>query len=443
VTETSTAILARIVASYHLPIDLRLAPALYNLLHSLDDPHEHLPPVLHVAGTNGKGSTCAFMRATLEAAGYRVHVYTSPHLVSFHERIRLNGKLITETALVALLREVESKCAPGTVSYFEFTTIAAMLAFARTPADFVILETGLGGRLDVTNVVAKPVATAITRISYDHREYLGTTLTAIAGEKAGIMKPGVPCCIGQQMAAEVTQCFARIAAEKETPLLRFGQDWHVTPNGNKGFRYSDRLGALDLPPPALVGAHQVINASLALATLRLGAGVALTSVQQAQGMTKVAWPARLQRLQQGTLVDLLPKGWELWLDGGHNDSAGEVLAQQAAQWQGHDGARPHPLHLIYGMLKSKKPEEFLQPLAPYITALRGVAIPNEVNSLPLADAVAAARKVGIHDTAPAIDLYQAVQNLAQIGAKPGRILICGSLYLAGHVLRQNDPGASY
>ena len=437
-TQTSTTILARIAAAYHLPIDLRLAPALFELLHACGDPHEHLPPVLHVAGTNGKGSTCAFMRALLESTGYRVHVYTSPHLVSFHERIRLNGTLIAEAALVALLQEVESKCAPGTVSYFEFTTVAALLAFARTPADFVILETGLGGRLDATNIVAKPVATAIARISFDHREYLGTTLAEIAAEKAGIMKPGVPCCIGQQMAPEVAQIFSRVAAEKDTPLLYHGRDWHIHPGGSKGFRYTDRLGAVDLPHPALVGAHQIANAALALACLRLGAGIALTQTQQAQGMVKVAWPGRLQLLKQGTLVDLLPKGWEIWLDGGHNDSAGEVLAHQAAQWQGQDGAIPRPLHIIYGMLKTKKPEEFLRPLVPHIAALRSVAIPDEVNSMPITNLVAAARTIGIRDAAPALDLYQAVKNLTQLSAKPGRILICGSLYLVGQVLRQNS-----
>ncbi len=435
---SSTTILDRIAASYHLPIDLRLAPAYYALLHACGDPHLHLPPVLHVAGTSGKGSTCAFMRAALEAAGYRVHVYTSPHLVSFHERIRLDGTLITEDALVALLEEVERQCAPGAVSYFEFTTVVALLAFARTPADFVILETGLGGRLDATNIIDKPAATAITRISFDHREYLGKTLTAIAAEKAGIMKPGVPCCIGQQAATEVTQRFARIAAERQTPLLFFGQDWNIQPNGNKGFRYTDRLGSVDLPPPALVGAHQMVNASLALATLRLGVGITLSSAQQAQSMLRVTWPGRLQRLRQGSLVELLPKGWELWLDGGHNDSAGEVLAAQAAQWQGQDGNIPRPLHVIYGMLKTKSPEEFLRPIVPFITTLHGVAIPGESNSLPVADLVTAAQTAGVHDAAPALDLYQAVQKLVQHGVKPGRILICGSLYLVGHVLRQHE-----
>ena len=437
-TRASAAILDRIAAAYHLPIDLRLAPALFDLLHACGDPHQHLPPVLHVAGTNGKGSTCAFMRAVLEAAGYRVHVYTSPHLVDFHERIRLRGKLIAEDALVALLQEVEGRCAPGTISYFEFTTVAALLAFAREPADFVIIETGLGGRLDATNVIAKPAATAIARISYDHREYLGTTLTAIAAEKAGIMKPGVPCCIGQQMAAEVTQSFARIAAERQTPLLYFGQDWNIQPNGNKGFRYIDRLGSVDLPPPALVGAHQMVNASLALATLRLGAHIPLTAAHQAQGMLRVEWPGRLHRLRQGPLVEVLPKGWEIWLDGGHNDSAGEVLAQQALQWQGQDGTATRPLHIVYGILKTKNPEEFLRPLAPHIDALRGVAIPDQPNTLPVGDAVAAARTVGIRNTAPALDIYQAVQNLTQSSPKAGRILICGSLYLAGYVLRTNN-----
>ena len=431
---TSAAILERIAASYPPSPTQTLHPAYFDLLNKLGDPHKHLPPVLHVAGTNGKGSTCAFLRAVLEAAGYRVHVYTSPHLVTFHERIRLGGHLIAEDALTALLLEIERHAAPGAVSHFELATIAAFTAFARQPADYVVLETGLGGRLDATNIVERPLATAITRISFDHGHILGSTLADIAAEKAGIMKPGVPCCIGYQADNRLDRVFARIAAEQQTPLLRFGYDWRVDPAGSKSFRYIDRLGMLDLPLPALIGAHQVANAALALAVLRLGAQLELGRAPCVKGLQTVEWPARLQRLRQGPMVDLLPPGWELWLDGGHNDSAGEVLAQQAGQWRQQDGAAPKPLLVVYGMLNTKQPQEFLQPFAPVIAALRAVAIPDHPNSLPVGEAVAAAQAAGIPDAAPALDVRQAVQNLTQQQAKPARILICGSLYLAGHVL---------
>ncbi len=429
-------LLAKLASGFPRVIELSLRPAYFNLLKHFGNPQEKLPPVIHIAGTNGKGSTCAFLRAILEAAGKRVHVYTSPHLVRFHERIRLAGKLIDEPTLVGLLREVEAAIEPNTISQFEATTAAAFAAFARTPADFLILETGLGGRYDATNVVAQPRASVISRISFDHREYLGTTLPQIAGEKAGIIKPNCPCFVGQQFDASVDDVFAREATEKNAPLLHYGKDWQADAQGN-AMRYQDKYGALDLPPPGLLGAHQLANASLAIATLRHCLPDVIAPAHYAAGLRNVAWPARLQPVTHGKLHAMLPPGWTLWLDGGHNDSAGEVLAAQAAQWRASDGAAARPLYVIYGMLNSKVPQEFLQPLASSIAKLRAVEIPDTPNTLPLTVALAAARQCGIADSAAAPSIVAAIKELARNQQPPARLLICGSLYLAGHVLAEN------
>lgn len=424
-------LLAQLAAGFPRLVELSLRPDYFNLLHALGDPHKRLPPVIHVAGTNGKGSTCAFLRAMLEATGKTVHVYTSPHLVRFHERIRLAGKLIDEAALVPLLQEVARLIRPGSISQFEATTAAAFKAFADTPADFLILETGLGGRFDATNVVAQPLASVISRISYDHREFLGDTLTKIAGEKAGIIKDGVPCFIGQQMAPEVWPVFISEANNKAAPLRRFSRDWRIEPH-EAGFHYFDDFGTMNLPMPALLGAHQLANASLAVAALRYALPGALPERCFAAGLQQAEWPARLQRLTSGALAALLPNGWELWLDGGHNDSAGEVLAAQAAAWQ----QNPHtakPLYVIYGMLKSKVPQEFLKPLAPHLAGLRAVAIPGETNALPTENLLAAARECHIKNIAMAESVKAAIADLCT-SHLPSRMLICGSLYLAGHVL---------
>lgn len=417
-------------------VELSLRPTYFDLLRHFGNPQNHLPPVFHVAGTNGKGSTCAFLRAILEAAGKRVHVYTSPHLVHFHERIRLAGQLIDEPMLVELLREVERVIAPGTISQFEATTAAAFAAFARTPADYLILETGLGGRFDATNIVAKPLASLISRISFDHREFLGDTLVKIAGEKAGIIKPGVPCFIGQQFDEAVDAVFRTEAAKQQAKLYHFGQDWQTTRNAT-GFDYHDALGALALPSPALIGAHQVTNASLAIAALRHTLPNLVSPDQYAQGLRQVQWPARLQRLQSGSLAAILPAGWELWLDGGHNDSAGEVLAEQAANWRAADGAEPKPLYVIYGMIKSKVPTEFLAPLQPSIAGITAVTIPDTPSSLTAGEALEAANLCGLQQARKAESVRAALQTLAGLPNSRARVLICGSLYLAGHVLAEN------
>jgi dihydrofolate synthase/folylpolyglutamate synthase len=435
--ETSADILARFCRARDGQIRLALEPAYLNLLTKLGDPHRKLPPVFHVAGTNGKGSTCAFLRAILEAAGYRVHVYTSPHLVRFHERIRIAGKLIEEPELAEILGACERVAAPDKVSDFEVATAAAFVAFARHPADFTILEVGMGGRLDATNLVEKPLASIIARLSYDHCKYLGNTLTAIAREKAGIMKSGIPCFAASQPDAESIASLRGIAAEKGVPLVLGGTDWRVAPNGKDGFRFTDKTRDLDLPPPALIGTHQLENAGLAIAALSVSSKP-IPAEAIARGLQTVEWPARLQRLTEGALADMLPPRCELWLDGGHNDSAGEALARQAEKWRAEDGEK-RPFWLVFGMLTTKNPCEFLAPLVPYVERLLTVAIPGEALSYSADELAEAARAARIEKAAAALDVQQALKKLSSSPAQ-GRILICGSLYLAGHVLRLNGGG---
>lgn len=421
-------VLDRLKGLHPKVIDLSL-DRMHRLLAALGHPERRLPPVVHVAGTNGKGSTVAFLRAMLEAAGYRVHVYTSPHLVRFHERIRLAGRLIDDDRLAALLEECEEANDGAPITFFEVTTAAAFLAFSRVPADVVLLETGLGGRLDATNVVDRPAVTAITRVSYDHRQFLGDTLEAIAGEKAGIFKPDVPAVLAPQPAEEAARTLLSRAAAVGAPV----HDWRVTPTG-AGFRFESAKRRIDLPPPGLAGVHQFTNAGLALACLDL-LPVTVDDDAVRRGLAAVEWPARLQRLTRGPLAASLPPGWDLWLDGGHNDSAGEVLAAQAEAWAREEPARP--LLLIYGMLATKEPREFVEPLTPFVTAARTVAIPGEEASLPAEDTAVATRACGITDTAPAAGVADALASLTARVKEPARVLICGSLYLAGTVLADN------
>ncbi|NUB34295.1 bifunctional folylpolyglutamate synthase/dihydrofolate synthase [Azospirillum brasilense] len=421
-------VLDRLKGLHPKVIDLSL-DRVHRLLAALGHPERRLPPVVHVAGTNGKGSTLAFLRAMLEAAGLRVHVYTSPHLVRFHERIRLAGSLIDDDRLAALLEECEAANGGGPITFFEVTTVAALLAFAREPADVVLLETGLGGRLDATNVVDRPAVTAITRISYDHRQFLGDTLEAIAGEKAGIFKPGVPAVIFPQPAEEAARTLAIRAETVGAPV----SGWSVTPTAG-GFRFESDRRRIELPLPGLAGAHQILNAGVALACLD-HLPVKVDDAAVGRGLAAVHWPARLQRLTRGPLAEALPAGWDLWLDGGHNDSAGEVLAVQAAHWAEEEPQRP--LLLVYGMLASKEPREFLGPLAPFVSAARTVAIPGEEASLTAEDTAAATRACGIADSAAAADVGSALEDMTRRVEGPARVLICGSLYLAGTVLAEN------
>ena len=382
--------------------------------------------MIHVAGTNGKGSTVAALRACLEAAGHRVHVYTSPHLVRFNERIRLAGELIEERALSAVLEECERANEGAPITFFEITTAAAFLAFSRTPADATLLEVGLGGRVDTTNVVRQPAATAITPVSLDHQRFLGDTVAAIAFEKAGILKSGVRAVVGPQP-PEAAAVIAARAREVGAPLYRHAIEWRAEPTPS-GMRYEGARWRLDLPPPSLPGRHQIDNAGAAIAALEGLEAFRLDRDAIARGLGRIEWPARLQRLTRGPLVTLLPPGSELWLDGGHNRGGGEAIAAHAASW------RDLPLDLVFGMLSTHDAKAFLAPFAAQARSLGAVAIPGEANSLRAEDSAAAARAAGLEAKA-----YPEVAAAVAAAARPGpsRILICGSLYLAGRVLRDN------
>ena len=402
------------------------------LLDRLGNPERRLPPVVHVAGTNGKGSVIAYLRAMLEAAGYRVHAYTSPHLVRFHERIRLSGQLIAEQALIDLIEECEAANQGEQITFFEITTAAAFLAFTRQKADILLLETGLGGRSDATNVVASPLATVLMPISLDHMQFLGDSLAKIAFEKAGIIKSGRPAIVAPQP-PEAAQIFARCAGALSAPLFRHGVEWDFT-IGADGFTYRDAAGAVTLPKPALAGRHQFANAATAVATSRRLSGFTIDPAQLAAGLRQAQWPARMQHLSSGPLAAMLPPGWELWLDGGHNEEAGQIIADMIADWRRDDAM---PVSLIFGMLSTKDPLAFLRHLAPVAEDLAAVGIPGDHASLAIADAVGFARQAGL----PAEGFDSPAQALAAIIARHGpakrRVLICGSLYLAGTVLAEN------
>lgn len=417
----SDQILARLKALHPRVIDLAL-DRIRALLARLGDPQDHLPPVIHVAGTNGKGSTLAYLRAMARAGGLRSHVYISPHLVRFSERITLADQEIDEAALAALLQECEDRNGGQPITFFEITTAAAFLAFARTPADLCLLETGMGGRFDATNVVSRPALTLITSISLDHQAFLGDSLAAIAGEKAGIIKPEIPC-LTVRHPPEVMAVLRRQAERLNSPLLVEGEDWSVEP-GADGLILHHAGDAHPLPWPALPGRHQWQNAGLAAAAARL----LPLRLNLADGLRQAWWPARLQKLSSGPLCDILPSGWELWLDGGHNPGAGQVLADHLRQyWQ------DRPVLLVVGMLNSKDSHGFVDPLLPLISLGAAIAIPGEANSL---SAEAMAQSAG-PPIAPYASLEDSVRSLVKSASRPGRILICGSLYLAGRVLEQH------
>jgi len=422
-SQNSDIILDRMMSLHPKIIDLTL-DRMWRLLTALGNPQNDMPPVIHIAGTNGKGSTQAMLRAGIEGAGKTAHAYTSPHLVRFHERIRLAGELISEAALTAVLDECDTANGGTSITYFEITTAAALLAFARTPADFTLLEVGLGGRLDATNVIDSPALTIITPVSIDHTQFLGETLGEIAGEKAGILKRGVPCVVGKQDDAAL-EVIERQAELLGAPLLVQGQHWHVWEERGR-LVFQDETGLLDLPLPALRGAHQIENAGMVLAGLRaLGFDEAACEA----AMTNVTWPARMQRLTKGPLTDTAPQA-ELYLDGGHNPSAGAALATLMASLP------PRPLHMVCGMLNTKDIGGYLRPLAQYALSLHGVSIPGQVATLSAAETVAAARAEGM-TALEAENAEAAVQAI--IARDPtARILICGSLYFAGEVLRNNN-----
>ncbi|QQA42630.1 bifunctional folylpolyglutamate synthase/dihydrofolate synthase [Pelagovum pacificum] len=422
-SQTSDVILQRMTSLHPKIIDLTL-DRMWRLLEALGNPQDKLPPVVHIAGTNGKGSTQAMLRAGLEAGGKVVHAYTSPHLARFHERIRLAGELITEDALTEVLDRCYEANGGEEITYFEITTCAGILAMSEVPADYTLLEVGLGGRLDATNVVAKPALTVITSVDYDHQQYLGDTLEAIAGEKAGILKRGVPCVVGRQH-EEALEVIEAKAARLGAPLLALGQHWQVSEERGR-LVYQDDHGLLDLPRPVLPGPHQIDNAGGVIAGLRyLGFG----ETECEAAMTQAEWPARMQRMTSGSLVDLAGT-CELWLDGGHNPAAGEAMAGTLS------AMAKKPTHMICGMLSTKDVKGYLRPLARHGDSLTAFEIPDETATLPAAVTATEARAVGFAEVTEAPDIRSAIRNIAE--AHPGsRILICGSLYLAGHVIREN------
>ncbi len=421
------AVLERLHHLHPKVIDLSLG-RVQTLLGRLGNPQDALPPVVHVAGTNGKGSVLAFLRAMFEAAGLVCHVYVSPHLVQFNERVTVAGSPIGDQALIALLEECESVNGEDPITFFEITTAAAMLAFARTPADVTLLETGLGGRLDATNVIARPALTALTPISIDHQSYLGESLTAIAGEKAGILKPGYPCAVAAQATAASRVIGARARA-LGAPLFRAPTDWRVRA-GAGGIVYRSRGKRLAFPAPALVGPHQVANAGLAIACAEILPDITVPDRAIGEGLVRAVWPGRLQKLTAGPLARILPRDWELWLDGGHNAAAGAALALQARVW------REKPLHLIVGMMETKDAEGFLRALAPHSASLRAVAIPGHETCRDPAELAEIARRLGL-DAQTCAGVEAALRAIVGQAPQPARILITGSLYLAGEVLAEN------
>lgn len=420
---SSDAILERMQKLHPKIIDLTL-DRMGRCLAAVGNPHLKLPPVIHVAGTNGKGSVQAMIRAGLEAADQTVHAYTSPHLARFHERIRVAGELITEAELTRILDELYVANGGETITYFEITTVAAFLAFARTKADWTLLEVGLGGRHDATNVIDDPRLTIITTVDLDHQQFLGDTVAKIAFEKAGIIKRGVPVVIGPQHGEGLAVIEAE-AQKSGAPTLIYGQHWH-THEENGRLIYQDETGLLDLPLPKLRGPHQVGNAGMAIAALRhLGFGEDAAS----GALTNTYWPARMQRLEKGPLIDAAPDA-ELWLDGGHNPAAGAALAETLARLP------KRPTHMICGMLSTKDVEGYLRPLAEHAQSLHAVAIPNEAATLPASQTAQAAKNVGI-TVQEAASIEDALTSIIEKTPK-ARVLICGSLYLAGAILREHS-----
>ena len=419
----SDVILERMMALHPKVIDLTL-DRVWRLLAALDNPQNDLPPVVHIAGTNGKGSTQAMIRAGLEAAGKHVHAYTSPHLARFHERIRLAGDLIAEDHLSAILDECYSKNGGENITYFEITTCAALLAMARTPADYTLLEVGLGGRLDATNVIDSPAVSIITPISIDHEAFLGNTLTKIAGEKAGIIKRGCPVIVGPQT-DEAMDVIEATAARLGAPIFAYGQHWHIARERDR-LVYQDEAGLLDMPLPNLPGAHQYQNAGAAIAALRyLGFDAAACEA----AVSTAQWPARMQRLKRGPVIDAAPDA-EIWLDGGHNPAAGEAIGAHLASLP------KRPTYLICGMLNTKDIGGYLRPMAEQAEHLFAVSIPGETNTLPAQDTANAALTAGMA-ASTALSVQNAVEEIVRITPR-ARILICGSLYLAGNILKTHE-----
>lgn len=434
VEDRLAAILTHLYGFYHTEIELSLNRT-YRFLERLGNPHLKLPRTVHIAGTNGKGSTAATLRALLEASGQKVHVYSSPHLVHVTERIRLAGKPIGSEALISVLTECIETNKGEPITFFEMFTCAAFLAFSRTPADWLILETGMGGRLDTTNVVPDPAVTIITTISYDHMKFLGDTVEAIAFEKAGIMKAGVPCVVGHQIEA-LQKGVMHVLHKHSTdlsppaPLAREGAEWCAAPEGGRMmFRYGD--DSILTRAPELLGNHQYWNAGTALAAFRIIAPTHFTPEILSTGLANTEWPGRLQTLENHVFNALLPEGWELIIDGGHNDSAGLVLAAQMREWADSDAK---PVHMVLAMVNRKDPAAFLRPLLPYVQSLTATEIAGESTSFKAAALAEIAKTLGFKDVATAATAEDALIRIAEKSQQKSRVLMTGSLFFMGNIL---------
>jgi dihydrofolate synthase/folylpolyglutamate synthase len=420
------AILKRLTTLYPKFMDLSLDRQ-WRLLSQLGNPQDRLPPVIHVAGTNAKGSTIAYLRAMLEAAGKRVHVYTSPHLVRFNERVRLAGKLVSTRRVNDALEAVERINAGQPITQFEITTSAALMLFADTPADYLLLEVGLGGDFDSTNVINHPLGTIITPVDFDHQKWLGYTIRDIASHKAGILKRGAPAVIGRQRDEGLAAIERAAAKLGVTPFVQ-GRDYDSYAQDGR-LVYQDESGLIDLPPPALIGHHQFDNAGIAVAAVR-HFNLPVSDAQIAEGLRTVIWPARIQPLK-GKLRDLLPRSSELWLDGAHNAHGAAALALSLEEMQ---AARPKPLILIIGMMNTREPADFLKPFVPMAPRVMGLTIPGELNAHPASYIADAGQSHGLQSKAYR-SVIAALKDAANV--PNARVVICGSLYLAGDVLARN------
>ena len=433
-------LIARLSSLHPKRIDLSL-DRMHRLLEQLDHPERKLPPVIHVAGTNGKGSTIAYLRAILEAAGLRVHVFTSPYLVRLNECFRIGraggGALVGDDELCATLEHCERANKGEPVTIFEIETAAALCLFARHPADIVLLEVGLGGRLDATNVIEAPLASVIAPVSMDHTEFLGNSLTSIAGEKAAIIKRNTPVVCAEQ-AVEAMAVIEAQANRMRAPMHASGQQWHVSVERGR-LVYQDERGLMDLAAPKLFGRHQFDNAGLAIATLRALDRFKIGIAAFEAGIISAEWPARMQRLVSGTLVDQGPPGCEIWLDGGHNAEGGRVAAAALGDLEERVS---RPLVVIVGMMANKDAGAFLANFAGLTRHIMAVQIPDRENAMPPERLADAARALGMR-VENAASVEAALHALSRLAYEvPPRILITGSLYLAGHVLAVNStpPG---
>jgi dihydrofolate synthase / folylpolyglutamate synthase len=425
------AILARFVRYHPDRIDLSL-DRMHRLLSDLENPQEKLPPVIHIAGTNGKGSTTAFLDAVLTAAGLRVSAYTSPHLLRFAERYKIAGEIMSDAALRALFEEIEDRNAGKPITEFEITTAAAFLAMARTPAEIVLLETGLGGRFDATNVISRPAATIITPVGYDHMGFLGDTLSEIAGEKAAIQKPDVPSFVAPQM-SEAAAVINAFADDIGAPLYRAGIEWQLTTTPDGGGRYTRAKTSWNLPRPGLPGRHQLDNAALAVACLDVCGFPGITHETLCTGLARVHWPGRMQRLTSGPLLALLPDGAELWLDAAHNPMGATALADAFNDLRMQDA---YPLRIVFAMLDDKDIAGFLSPFASCATGATAIPLDDEPRAMPAVEMITAAQRAGLTANS-AGSIAEALSQIAQ-GPMPVRVLVTGSHLLVGATLRANN-----